>query len=130
MENAHDLARRTKELTWRAIENVGLSTKYLFKFIDEGKMKDADVVSLGQLVIGEKSGRQDDKEITVLMMGGMPVEDVAWSYEVYQKALAMGLGQKLTLGTNPFILKSKIDCSLLLVSSYQEEFCALGMGNS
>ncbi len=66
-------------------------------------MKDSDVVSLGQLVTGEKPGRQNDKEITVLMMGGMPVEDVAWSYKVYKKALEMGLGQKLTLWNEPHL---------------------------
>ncbi|NPV71535.1 MAG: ornithine cyclodeaminase [Firmicutes bacterium] len=81
---------------------IVLGTSYLFKLIEDGKIYERDIVSLGQVAIGEKPGRVNDKESTVCMMGGMPVEDVAWGYAVYQEALRQGIGQELTLWEEPY----------------------------
>lgn len=43
------------------------------------------------------AGRKSDKERVIYIMDGMPVEDVAWGYEIYQNAQRLGLGTKLNL---------------------------------
>jgi len=81
--------------------HFGLGSKYIFKYIEEGKMKDEDVVSLGDVITGNKPGRENDHERTVCITGGLPTEDLAWSYSVYQNALKKGIGQELTLWNQP-----------------------------
>lgn len=85
----------------QAARKLGFPATYLFKLIDEGKMTVEDITSLGPVAAGLKPGRTNDKQRTVLIMGGMPIEDAAWGWAVYQEALAKGLGQELTLWNSP-----------------------------
>ena len=41
--------------------------------------------------------RTDEKQRVIFIMDGMPVEDVAWGYEIYRNALTRGIGTKLNL---------------------------------
>ncbi|MFX5476474.1 ornithine cyclodeaminase, partial [Acinetobacter baumannii] len=57
------------------------------KFMDLiacGRMEKDDLEDLGRIVAGEAPGRQNDDEIIILSVGGMPVEDVAWGTVVYR----------------------------------------------
>jgi len=78
-----------------------LATKYIFKYIKEGKITDQDVVSLGDIITGSKPGRENGRERTVCITGGLPTEDIAWSYRVYQNALKEGIGTELKLWESP-----------------------------
>ncbi|MFD1768087.1 tyramine oxidase subunit B [Sphingorhabdus buctiana] len=74
------------------------------KFMDmiaSGRMEKEDLEDLGRIVAGEAPGRQNDEEIIILSVGGMPVEDVAWGTVVYRNALARGVGQSLNLWDVP-----------------------------
>ncbi len=82
-------------------KHFGLASKYLFKYIKDGKMKDDDVVSLGDIISGKKPGRENSRERTVCITGGLPTEDLAWSFTVYQNALKKGIGQELKLWNEP-----------------------------
>lgn len=73
----------------------------ILKLILEGKMKHENIRSLGDIVIGAVNGRCCEKERIVFVTGGMPVEDVAWGYQVYQNALQKGIGQELKLWDEP-----------------------------
>ncbi len=42
-------------------------------------------------------GRIDDKEKIIFISGGLPMEDLAWGYKIYKKALEKNVGQKLSL---------------------------------
>ena len=53
--------------------------------------------TLGQLVLGEVSGRQTQKEITVFKSVGLAIQDVAAADAIYAQALATGMGQEVTL---------------------------------
>ena len=46
-------------------------------------------------------GRQDNEQIFLYSVGGMPVEDVAWATEVYRNAVEKGIGTKLNLWDAP-----------------------------
>lgn len=74
------------------------------KFMDmiaEGRMAKNDLEDLGKIVSGASPGRQNDEEIIIMSVGGMPVEDVAWGTVVYRNAIERGIGQKLNLWDEP-----------------------------
>ena len=42
-------------------------------------------------------------EIVMCSIGGMPLEDLSWGYDCYQRALEMGIGQSLNLWHEPYM---------------------------
>jgi ornithine cyclodeaminase len=50
---------------------------------------------LGEIVIGKKSGRTSEREITLFKSIGIAIEDVASAVFVYHRARALGLGTEL-----------------------------------
>lgn len=74
----------------------------IYHLIDEGKLPPLkDFTSIGQVINGEKPGRENDDDIYLFVACGMAVFDVAWSYDIYQTALAKGIGQTLTIWDQP-----------------------------
>lgn len=69
--------------------------------VDEGRIALATLEDLGQIVAGEAPGRQNDEEIIMMSVGGMPVEDVAWGTVVYRNAIEKGIGVSLNLWDVP-----------------------------
>ncbi|OUO94316.1 tyramine oxidase subunit B [Cloacibacillus sp. An23] len=68
----------------------------------EGKLdEDKDIINLGDVVEKKVPGRTDEKEKIFFVAGGMPVNDVAWSYDVYKNAIANNIGIKLNLWEEP-----------------------------
>ncbi len=75
----------------------------LYKLIDEGRLPPlADSTDLGNVILGNKSRRENAGERIVFVACGMAVFDVAWGFELYQKALERGLGQELVLWDEPY----------------------------
>lgn len=74
------------------------------KFTDmahDGIISMDEVTDLGDIIFGKKPGRVSDDQIFVYSVGGMPVEDVAWGKECYEKAKQLGLGTNLRLWNEP-----------------------------
>ena len=71
----------------------------------ENKLKRSDIADMGGILLGEQNGREDEDQIIVYAVGGMPVEDVAWAYDVYHKALELGVGTILNLWEEPGLIK-------------------------
>ncbi|WP_321337089.1 tyramine oxidase subunit B [uncultured Cohaesibacter sp.] len=71
--------------------------------IHEGKMSRDALEDLGDICAGAAPGRQNDEEIIILSVGGMPVEDVAWGTVLYRNALEKGIGTKLNLWDEPVL---------------------------
>lgn len=69
--------------------------------IAAGQMSKDELEDLGAIVCGEIPARQNDEEIIVMSVGGMPVEDVAWATRIYRNALEQGVGVKLNLWDTP-----------------------------
>jgi ornithine cyclodeaminase/alanine dehydrogenase-like protein (mu-crystallin family) len=61
----------------------------------QGVLAWQDVVELGQVVAGVAAGRQDDRSITLFESLGVAIEDVAVARRVYEKAVALGVGEEL-----------------------------------
>ncbi|WP_460274276.1 tyramine oxidase subunit B [Celeribacter sp. ULVN23_4] len=77
-----------------------IGVKFL-DMIEEGSMDRSELADLGDICAGATPGRQNDEEIIILSVGGMPVEDVAWGTVIYRNALEKGIGTKLNLWDEP-----------------------------
>ena len=73
--------------------------------VAEGKLKRSDIADMGGILTGDQAGRTSEDEIVIYAVGGMPVEDVAWAYDCYHKAVAAGIGTKLNLWNEPELMK-------------------------
>lgn len=69
--------------------------------IAEGKLHPEQLEDIGKIIVGDAPGRKHDKEIIIMSVGGMPVEDVAWGTVVYRRAVEQGIGVKLNLWDTP-----------------------------
>ena len=74
------------------------------KFTDlkhEGKISAEDMIDIADIITGKHPGRENEDEIIVYSIGGMPVEDIAWGGTVYNNAVRQGIGIKLPLWEEP-----------------------------
>lgn len=114
--------------TKMVVDNYGMYEKYMSNFIARGpvdefgnkrewcimgihfvhlvnteKAKRKDVINLCDIVNGISKGRTSHDEIVMCSIGGMPLEDLSWGYDCYQKALELGIGQPLNLWNEPYM---------------------------
>lgn len=71
----------------------------------ENKIARKDIADMGGILLGDQVGREDEDQIVVYAVGGMPIEDVAWGYDCYNKAIELGIGTKLNLWETPELMK-------------------------
>jgi len=69
--------------------------------VEQGIIDAASLEDLGKITAEEAPGRQNDEEIIILSVGGLPVEDVAWATKIYRNALANKIGVPLNLWETP-----------------------------
>ena len=53
--------------------------------------------TIGEVLSGQKTGRESPDDITIYGMVGLPFEDLAASWLVYNKALKSGAGTEVVL---------------------------------
>ena len=63
----------------------------------EGTVKESDLVEIGDIINKKAIARDNDEQIIVYAVGGMPTEDVAWGRICYDVAVEKGIGTKLNL---------------------------------
>jgi alanine dehydrogenase len=59
--------------------------------------EDTLYATLGEIVAGQKPGREDDAEITIFKSTGLAIEDVATAKKVYELASERGVGVELSI---------------------------------
>lgn len=69
--------------------------------VTEGRIMRESITEMGEILAGKKTGRDNDDQILLYAVGGMPIEDVAWGYDVYMNAIEKGIGTKLNLWEKP-----------------------------
>ncbi|MCD7826217.1 MAG: ornithine cyclodeaminase [Clostridiaceae bacterium] len=69
--------------------------------VEDGLIERESIDTLGEIIRGKKTGRKSEEEVILVAIEGMPIEDVAWGYECYTKALENGIGQKLKVWNHP-----------------------------
>ena len=85
----------------RFINGIGVQ---IYRMMYEGKLPPiTEAPSLGDVICGKLPGRTSDEERICFVASGMPVWDVGWSYDIYQNAKKMGLGQMLKLWDEPYL---------------------------
>lgn len=114
--------------TTMVVDNYGMYQKYLSNFkargeydelgnkrewvimgihfvhlVDSKQTQRENVINLCDIVNGTAKGRTDKDETIMCSIGGMPLEDLSWGYDCYQKALEMGIGQSLNLWSEPYM---------------------------
>lgn len=73
--------------------------------VHEGKIRRTQIADMGGILLGDQIGRESEDQIVVYAVGGMPIEDVAWAYDCYNKAVEQGIGTKLNLWEEPALMK-------------------------
>ncbi len=73
--------------------------------VREGKINRSQIADMGGILLGEQTGRDNEDQIIVFAVGGMPIEDVAWGYECYQTALQEHIGTELLLWDKSELMK-------------------------
>lgn len=68
-----------------------------FDAVSEGKLSPDKITDIGEIICGDKTGREYDSQIILYAVGGMPVEDVAWACDCYRSAVKKGIGISLNL---------------------------------
>lgn len=86
---------------YKAIDEMAC---YYEDMIHEGKLELNRIIELGDVINGDIPARENESDIVLFTTGGMPVEDVAWGYDIYQNALEKKLGTKLTLWKEPHMI--------------------------
>ncbi len=89
------------ELPAPAHEIVGIWGINLVDRVRDGRMTPEQFEDIGEIIDGLAPGRQQEDEVFVYSVGGMPVEDVAWATKVYRNAVERGIGTKLNLWETP-----------------------------
>lgn len=114
--------------TTMVVDNYGMYQKYLNNFIARGpvdafgnkrewvimgihfvhlvktgQVQREQVINLCDIVNGKSDGRKDHDEIVMCSIGGMPLEDLSWGCDCYQRALEKGLGTSLNLWDAPYM---------------------------
>ena len=69
--------------------------------LHDEKITKEEIIDITDVITGEITGRENDKQRIIYSVGGMPVEDIAWGETVYKKALELGIGVKLPLWEAP-----------------------------
>lgn len=81
----------------QASKRLGFPGSAVFRLCAEGQIDEASLVSLSEIAFGKKSGRTNENERFILIVGGMPVEDAAWGHALYNNARKQGIGQELVI---------------------------------
>ena len=64
--------------------------------VHEGLIRRSDIYAkIGDIVNGDKPGRESDEEITVFDSTGLAVQDIVTAWNICQKAMEKGVGQKI-----------------------------------
>lgn len=88
-----------------AFETVGIIGNKFLQMEKSGALPDGKVEDIADVVrevaAGKSVGRTHDEDIIIMSVGGMPVEDVAWAQECYDRARERGIGSMLTFWDEP-----------------------------
>lgn len=79
----------------RAVQSIYFAFK-------EGIISDSDIdAELGDVILGNKRGRDNDEQFVYFNAVGMGHEDIAFAARIYETAKMRGIGRMLTLWENP-----------------------------
>jgi len=97
-EEEFEVVEHSDKVVVDGIEDVmHRGTPVIALMVNDGRIKEGDVLELGQIICGEKPGRERDDERIFFSPIGMGTEDVCVCNHVYRLAVEKGLGTRLPL---------------------------------
>ena len=90
-----------EEYPYPTYEKIGIVGSLFTDFVHMGMAERKDIIDISDIITGKHAGRENDDEIIIYSVGGMPVEDIAWGGMVYRKAKEKGIGMTLPLWDKP-----------------------------
>ena len=82
--------------------NAGHPSATLLLKVAAGEADGSKMISLGDVIANPNQfGRKSDEDVFIFLTGGMGTEDVAWGYDVFTRAVELGIGKKLSLWDKP-----------------------------
>ena len=97
-EDEYAVARLCNKIVCDDWETVKHRTQTLSRMYKEGELTDADIYgNLGDLVAGDRPGRENAQERIYFNAVGLAYVDVAIAIAMYDRALESGLGQNLQI---------------------------------
>jgi 2,3-diaminopropionate biosynthesis protein SbnB len=86
--------------SWTEIHHRGIQTLVLA--YEQGMITEKDIdAEIGEIILGQKKGREADKEFIYYNTVGMGIEDIAFGAWILEEAKQKGIGTRLTLWNNP-----------------------------
>jgi len=97
-EDEYAVAQQCDKIVCDDWETVKHRTQTLSRMYKDGELADSDIhADLGEIVAGDKPGRENANERTYFNAVGLSYVDVAIALAMYQRALSEGMGQELTM---------------------------------
>lgn len=93
-----------EEIPYPAYNTIPIPAVHYMDLIHAGTMKREQIDDLGDIITGTVPAIRNEDDIIVYSIGGMPIEDVAWGTIVYRNALEQGIGTKLNLWKEPYLV--------------------------
>ncbi len=87
--------RRCSVLTVDAVPTALAEAGDLFPLLEKGRLHERQLIELGDVITGRRSGRESPYEITLFESQGMAIQDLAVALRVVQAAEAQGFGTQL-----------------------------------
>lgn len=82
--------------------HLDFAATHVVKLIKDKKIEEKNILHLHDIVTGRKKGRNNEKEKILFLCGGLPMQDLAWGFKIYQNALKKNIGKKLSLWEKPY----------------------------
>ena len=74
----------------------------LHNMVDNGDIKETDIHDLGQVAAGNFTIDKTSPKKRYFISNGMILQDIAWSYVMYENAIEKGLGKDLVIWEQPY----------------------------
>jgi ornithine cyclodeaminase len=87
--------RRCSVLTVDAVPTALAEAGDLLPLLEKGRLHERQLIELGDVITGRRSGRESPDEITLFESQGMAIQDLAVALRVVQAAEAQGFGTPL-----------------------------------
>jgi ornithine cyclodeaminase/alanine dehydrogenase-like protein (mu-crystallin family) len=87
--------RRANLVVVDSKEQAKLEAGDLVPAVEAGGLRWADVVELGEVIVGRTSGRGGAADVTLFKSVGLAIEDVVTAARVYESAKAQGIGRQI-----------------------------------
>jgi len=88
---------------WFQVKHHGVDVSW--RAVKEGVIpKEKIRANLGEIIVGKKVGRKNKKERIFFNPIGLGIHDLSEAHRIYQNALKAGIGKKLLLWENPFLV--------------------------